>query len=55
MVWFLLPKKKKKGGEEEGRFYALCGAHMVIKPGCKDRRAPERSGAERSGAERRLQ
>ena len=52
-VWFLLRKKRRKGGEEEGRFYALCGAHMVIKPGCKDRRAPERSGAERSGAERR--
>ena len=26
---------------------------MVIKPGCKDRRAPERSGAQRAGAERR--
>ena len=45
-------KKRRKGGEEEGRFYALCGAHMVIKPGCKDRRAPERSAAARSAAAR---
>ena len=58
-VWFVLPKKKKKGGEEEGRFYALCGAPMFIKQaGVQGRGAPERrtaarsAQAPRSGAER---
>ena len=48
-VWFVLPKKKKKGGEEEGRFYALCGAPMFIKhAGVQGRGAPERRAAARS-------